>query len=58
MANGESVKAKANLGVEHHRLAHEAYGKGRTYIKVTGLLQPGNQPRRLTGVKEFAILDN
>ena len=54
---GESIKAKANLTVDHHRIAHQAYGQGKTYIKVTGVLQPGNQPRKLTDVKEFILLD-
>ena len=56
LVDGESIKAKASLNVEHHKLAHQAYGQGKTYIKVTGLLQPGNQPRKLTDVKEFTLL--
>ena len=54
----EIIKAKVNLGVEHHRLAHQAYGQGKTYVRIAGLLHPGNQPRKLTDVKEFAILAN
>lgn len=56
LVDGESIQAKVNLGVEHHRIAHQAYGGGKTYVKVTGLLHPGNQPRKLTEVTEFAIL--
>ena len=52
----EIVKAKVNLSVDHHRLAHQAYGLGKTYVKIAGLLHPGNQPRRLTDVKQFEIL--
>ncbi len=55
LVDGESVQAKVNLGVEQHREAHKAYGQGKTYVKVTGLLHPGNQPRKLTDVKEFVI---
>ncbi len=56
LVDEEIVKARVNLGVEHHRLAHQAYGQGKTYVRVSGLLHAGNQPRRLTEVKEFAIL--
>ena len=54
--SGESVKAKANLGVDDHRRAHQAYGQGKTYVKFKGTLHPGNQPRKLTDVTEFAIV--
>jgi hypothetical protein len=54
---GESVKAKANLSVEYHRLALKAYGLGKTYVRVTGLLLPGNQPRKLTDIKGFSLLE-
>ena len=57
LVDGESIKAKANLSVEHHRLAHQAYGQGKTYVKITGLLHPGNQPRKLTDVREFELLE-
>ncbi len=57
LASGESVKAKANLGVDDHQRAHQAYGQGKTYVKITGLLHPGNQPRKLTGVTEFEIVE-
>lgn len=52
----EIVKAKVILGVDHHRLAHQAYGQGKTYVRIAGLLHPGNQPRRLTDVRQFEIL--
>ena len=53
----EVVKAKVDLGVDDHRVAHKAYGQGKTLVRIAGLLHPGNQPRRLTDVKGFAILD-
>jgi len=56
LVDGESIKAKVNLNVEQHKLAHQAYGQGKSYIKVTGLLHPGNQPRKLTDVKEFTLV--
>jgi len=52
----EIIKAKVNLAVNHHRIAHEAYGKGKAYVRVTGLLHPGNQPRKLTDIKNFSLL--
>lgn len=57
LVDGESIKAKVNLSVEHHRLAHQAYGQGKTYVRINGLLHPGNQPRKLTDVKDFSLLD-
>lgn len=57
LVDGESVKAKANLSPEHHKLAHQAYASPKPYVKVTGLLNPGNQPRKLTQVKDFVILE-
>lgn len=57
LESGESVKARANLGVVDHRCAHQAYGQGKTYVKITGLLHPGNQPRKLTDVTEFTMVE-
>ena len=54
----ETVKAKADLSVDQHRLAHKAYGQGKTYVRITGLLNPGNQPRKLTEIKEFSLVEN
>ena len=56
LVDGESIKAKVNLSAEHHQLAHQAYAPPKPYVQVTGLLQPGNQPRKLTNVTEFVIL--
>jgi hypothetical protein len=58
LVEGESIKAKANLNAEQHRQAHQAYGQGKTYVKVTGLLNPGNQPRKLSDIKEFSLVEN
>jgi hypothetical protein len=56
LVDGESIKAKANLTAEQHKIAYQAYGKGKTYIKIAGLLNPGNQPRKLTDIKEFSLV--
>jgi hypothetical protein len=58
LVDGESVKAKVNLSAEHHRIAFDAYGKGKAYVQVTGKLNPGNQPRKLTDVKGFSLVEN
>lgn len=58
LVDKEVVRAKAFLDVHHHRVAHQAYGQGKTYVKVTGLLHPGNMPRRLTQVRDFVIVEN
>lgn len=56
LVDGESVKAKASLGSDHHKLAHRAYAAPKPYVKITGVLNPGNQPRKLTQVKDFVIV--
>ena len=57
LVDGESVKAKAYLVPEYHRLAHQAYASPKPYVKIVGLLHPGHQPRKLTSVTEFVILE-
>jgi len=54
---GEPVRARAQLNVQQHALAHRAYGQGKTYLRVTALLHPGNQPRRLTNITAFDIVN-
>lgn len=56
LVDGESVKAKANLSPEHHRLAHLAYASPKPAIQISGQLHPGNQPRRLSQIREFRIV--
>ena len=52
----EAIKAKANLNVEQHKQAYLAYGQGKKYVRVTGLLNPGNQPRKLTEIESFSLV--
>jgi hypothetical protein len=56
LVEGESIKAKANLNAEQHKIAYKAYGEGKTYVKITGLLNPGNQPRKLTNITAFSLV--
>jgi len=56
LVDGESVKAKANLSPEHHRLAHLAYASPKPAIQISGQLNPGNQPRRLSQIRDFKIV--
>lgn len=55
--DGESVKAKVNLCAAHHRIAFDAYGMGKAYVQVMGKLNSGNQPRKLTDVKKFCLVE-
>lgn len=52
----ESVRARVDLAATDHHTAIEAYQKGMAYVKVTGKLHPGNQPRRLTDVTQFSLV--
>jgi hypothetical protein len=52
----EIVKVKAHLSSEHHQVAHAAYKSPKPYVRISGRLHPGNQPRKLSDVTDFQIL--
>jgi hypothetical protein len=54
----ETVKAKADLNIEQYKQAHLAHIQGKTYVRITGLLNPGNQPRKLTEIEDFSLIAN
>lgn len=57
LIEGETVKARASLTRAQHAAAIEAYKAGRAYIRVSGRLHPGNQPRLLSNISEFSLID-
>lgn len=53
---GESVRARTILTPEQYAIADEAHMTNGTYVRVTGRLRPGRQPRQLTDVSGFNIV--
>lgn len=53
---GESVRARTVLTPEQYAIADQAHMTNGAYIRVTGKLRPGRQPRQLTDISDFGIL--
>lgn len=53
---GESVRARTVLSADDYALAHQAHVTNGSYVRVTGCLRPGRQPRQLTDVTAFQVL--
>ena len=51
-----SISSQVNI--EQYKQAHLAHIQGKTYVRVTGLLNPGNQPRKLTEIESFSLVEN
>ena len=50
---GETIRAKASLSADDYRKADKAHMTNGAYVRVTGRLLPGRQPRQLTEVSCF-----
>jgi hypothetical protein len=50
---GETVRAKVSLSADDYSKADVAHMTNGAYVKVTGRLRPGRQPRQLTNVSCF-----
>lgn len=55
---GESVRARVVLTPEQYSIADKAHMTNGSYVRVTGRLRPGRQPRQLTDITDFAIVSN
>ncbi|WP_375577066.1 hypothetical protein [Paracidovorax oryzae] len=53
---GESVRARVVLSAEDYLKADQAHMKNGAYVRVTGCLRPGRQPRQLTEMTAFEVL--
>jgi hypothetical protein len=56
LPEGEIVRARTNLDAEQYVAADEAHMTEGAYVRITGKLHPGRQPRALTDVAEFKLL--
>lgn len=54
--DGEQFRARANLDADQYANADKAHMTERAYVKVSGKLHPGRQPRQLSDIKSFDLL--
>lgn len=55
---GESVRARSILTSEQYTIADQAHMTNGAYVRITGRLCPGRQPRQLTDITDFRIVRN
>ena len=53
LPEGDQVRARTTLSAEDYAKAHNAHMTEGAYVKVTGRLLPGRQPRQLTNPQSF-----
>lgn len=53
---GEIVRARTVLSAEQYAIANRAHMSDGTYVRVSGVLRPGRQPRQLADVRDFQIV--
>jgi hypothetical protein len=56
LPEGEQVRARTNLNAEQYAKADEAHMTEGTYVKVAGNLHPGRQPRQLSDLRSFDLI--
>jgi hypothetical protein len=56
LPEGETVKARTNLNSDQYRNADQVHMADSSYVKVTGKLHPGRQPRQLSDLKSFDLI--
>lgn len=56
LPDGEQVRVRANLDAQQYEQADKAHMTDGAYVKVTGKLHPGRQPRQLSNIKSFELM--
>ena len=56
LPEGEQVRARTNLNAEQYAKADQAHMTEGTYVKVGGKLHPGRQPRQLSELRAFDLI--
>ena len=54
--DGEQVRVRANLDAAQYEQADKAHMTDGAFVKVTGKLHPGRQPRQLSDIKSFELM--
>ncbi|MDW9503039.1 hypothetical protein GOB10_18425 [Sinorhizobium meliloti] len=57
LPEGETVRARTSLNPDDYVIADRAHMSSNTYVRLTGRLRTGRQPRQLTDLKHFGIVD-
>jgi hypothetical protein len=57
LSEGEQVRARTNLTAEQYATADKAHMTDGTYVRVTGKLHPGRQPRQLSDLRAFGVIE-
>lgn len=57
LPEGEQVRARTNLNTEQYAKADQAHMTEGTYVKVAGKLHPGRQPRQLSDLRSFDLIE-
>jgi len=53
----EMVKARVYLDADHYAIADSAHMSRLGYVQIKGTLHPGRQPRRLSDIEQFKLVD-
>lgn len=56
LPEGEQVRARTNLNTADYAKADQAHMSEGTYVKVAGRLHPGRQPRQLSDLRSFELI--
>jgi hypothetical protein len=56
LPEGVQVRARTNLSADDYAKADRAHMSDGTYVKVAGLLHPGRQPRQLSSLRSFDLI--
>jgi len=54
---GETVRARTMLGADDYAAADQAHMTNGAYIRITGKLKSGRQPRQLTNATRFEVIN-
>ena len=54
--DGEPLFARVHLNSDQYEVADRAHMQTGVFVKVTGLLNPGRQPRRLAPMSDFSVV--
>ncbi|MDY7576476.1 hypothetical protein [Actimicrobium sp. CCI2.3] len=55
---GESVRVRTVLSADNYAIADQAHMNNGAYVRVTGCLRPGRQPRQMTDMTTFELLQS
>ncbi|WP_157619470.1 hypothetical protein [Skermanella stibiiresistens] len=58
LREGESIRARVILNHNDYEKAYKAHMDDGSYVRVAGKLLPGRQPRQLTDIASFDLIDN